>query len=30
LTWPRKYEERGGIPFEDYEDIRKHLAPTTH
>jgi DNA processing protein len=30
LTWPRKYEERGGIRVEDYEDIRKHLAATSH
>jgi DNA processing protein len=30
LTWPRKYEERGGIRVEDYEDIRKHLAATAH
>jgi DNA processing protein len=30
LTWPRKFEERGGIRVEDYEDIRKHLAATTH
>jgi DNA processing protein len=30
LTWPHKYEERGGIRVRDYEDIRKHLATTTH
>jgi DNA processing protein len=30
LSWPRKFEERGGIRVRDYEDIRKHLAATPH
>jgi DNA processing protein len=30
LTWPQRFEERGGIRVEDYGDIRKHLAATPH
>jgi DNA processing protein len=30
LTWPRKFEERGGVRVVDYDDIQEHLAATTH
>jgi DNA processing protein len=30
LTWPRRFEERGGVRVVDYDDIREHLAATTH
>ncbi|MGA8878954.1 MAG: DNA-processing protein DprA, partial [Candidatus Korobacteraceae bacterium] len=28
LNWPRKYESEGAVRVRNYEDIRKHLAPT--
>lgn len=30
LTWPQKFVEKGAIRVMDYDDIRKHLSPTTH
>jgi DNA processing protein len=30
LTWPQKFAERGAIRVMDYDDIRKHLSPTSH
>ena len=30
LTWPYRFAERGAIRVADYDDIRRHLSPTTH
>jgi len=30
LTWPAKFATRGAIRVRDYEDIRKHLAPSAN
>jgi DNA processing protein len=30
LTWPKRFEGEGAIRVTDYDDIRKHLSPTTH
>ncbi len=30
LSWPRKFADKGAIRVVDYDDIRKHLSPTTH
>jgi DNA processing protein len=30
LKWPQRFEEKGAIRVTDYDDIRKHLSPTTH
>jgi DNA processing protein len=30
LTWPRRFEERGGVRVVDYDDIREQLAATAH
>jgi DNA processing protein len=30
LTWPQKFAEKGAIRVMDYDDIRRHLSPTTH
>jgi DNA processing protein len=30
LSWPRKFADKGAIRVLDYDDIRKHLSPTTH
>lgn len=29
LTWPRKFAAKGAIRVREYEDIKKHLAPST-
>jgi DNA processing protein len=29
LTWPREFEKLGAIRVREYEDIQKHLAPTS-
>ena len=30
LSWPQKFADKGAIRVVDYNDIRKHLSPTTH
>jgi DNA processing protein len=30
LSWPQKLADKGAIRVVDYDDIRKHLSPTTH
>ena len=30
LSWPQKFADKGAIRVVDYDDIRKHLSPTTH
>ena len=30
LSWPKRFEGKGAIRVMDYDDIRKHLSPTTH
>jgi DNA processing protein len=30
LSWPQKFAEKGAIRVVHYDDIRKHLFPTTH
>jgi DNA processing protein len=30
LTWPKRFAEKGAIRVTDYDDVRKHLSPTTH
>lgn len=30
LSWPAKFEEQGAIRVREYEDIREHLADTSH
>jgi DNA processing protein len=30
LKWPQRFAEKGAIRVTDYDDIRKHLSPTTH
>jgi DNA processing protein len=30
LNWPQKFADKGAVRVVDYDDIRKHLSPTTH
>lgn len=30
LSWPQKFADNGAVRVVDYDDIRKHLSPTTH
>jgi DNA processing protein len=30
LSWPQKFADKGAIRVVGYDDIRKHLSPTTH
>jgi DNA processing protein len=30
LSWPQKFADKGAVRVVDYDDIRKHLSPTTH
>ena len=30
LSWPQKFADKGAIRVMDYDDIRKHLSPTTY
>jgi DNA processing protein len=30
ITWPQRFADQGGIRVTDYDDIRRHLSPTTH
>jgi DNA processing protein len=30
LKWPQRFADKGAVRVVDYDDIRKHLSPTTH
>jgi len=30
LSWPQKFADKGAVRVVDYDDIRRHLSPTTH